>query len=389
MLFILLTYIRFLGVFIDILVAIWFWFIVVAIALVSLRIYTILFIILTSISFIFLICFISLIGLPLLTKKKMNVIWLNRWWPRHIFGMIVIGLPLIVAYFNLPICTVDTATGKLKCSTFIEIGADNRIGFCYMIVIIIYAHCNFSQLCAWPKTLQAVVVAAVFLAINFFCQQSISNEIELHNFTTTTNCSSSYKTWESAEYATPFFLFELVIDVILAVMLVAFLNYQFETSFRMSFFGDVQARRDTAKMRVVRDQADWLLTNIIPQHAVESLKTDTKYSENHLNTAVMFASITNWNEMYEENFEGGREFLRVLNEVIGDFDELLDREEFCHVEKIKTIGSTYMAASGLNPLKRKKAKNPNEHIFQVSFNAVLYRVTVVLTLCLVNKLKSA
>lgn len=27
--------------------------------------------------------------------------------------------------------------------------------------------------------------------------------------------------------------------------------------------------------------------------------------------------------MYEENFEGGREFLRVLNEVIGDFDELL------------------------------------------------------------------
>lgn len=39
--------------------------------------------------------------------------------------------------------------------------------------------------------------------------------------------------------------------------------------------------------------------------------------------------------MYEENFEGGREFLRVLNEVIGDFDELLDRSEFAHVEKIK------------------------------------------------------
>ena len=72
-------------------------------------------------------------------------------------------------------------------------------------------------------------------------------------------------------------------------------------------------------------------------------------------TAVLFASITNWNEMYEENFEGGREFLRVLNEVIGDFDELLDRPEFCHgsferlavefvgllsVEKIKTIGAT-------------------------------------------------
>jgi adenylate cyclase 9 len=44
----------------------------------------------------------------------------------------------------------------------------------------------------------------------------------------------------------------------------------------------------------VRDQADWLLNNIIPAHAVESLKTNTKYSENHKLTAVMFASITNW-----------------------------------------------------------------------------------------------
>ena len=32
-----------------------------------------------------------------------------------------------------------------------------------------------------------------------------------------------------------------------------------------------------------------------------------------------------------------------------DFDELLDSDNFVHVEKIKTIGSTYMAASGLNP----------------------------------------
>jgi adenylate cyclase 9 len=79
---------------------------------------------------------------------------------------------------------------------------------------------------------------------------------------------------------------------------------QFEAAFRMSFFGDVQARRDTQQMQVVRDQADWLLTNIIPQHAVEELKVSTKYSENHEMTAVLFASITNWHEMYEENFEG-------------------------------------------------------------------------------------
>jgi adenylate cyclase 9 len=68
--------------------------------------------------------------------------------------------------------------------------------------------------------------------------------------------------------------------------------------------------------------------------------------------------------MYEENFEGGREFLRVLNEVIGDFDELLDRADFAHVEKIKTIGPCYMAASGLNPERRRLSLHPYEHLYQ-------------------------
>ena len=32
-----------------------------------------------------------------------------------------------------------------------------------------------------------------------------------------------------------------------------------------------------------------------------------------------------------------------------DFDEILDDDKFASIEKIKTIGSTYMAASGINP----------------------------------------
>lgn len=57
-------------------------------------------------------------------------------------------------------------------------------------------------------------------------------------------------------------------------------------------------------MQAVRDQADWLLTNIIPPNAIESLRNSTKYSENHALTAVLFATITNWYDMYEETFEG-------------------------------------------------------------------------------------
>ncbi len=32
-----------------------------------------------------------------------------------------------------------------------------------------------------------------------------------------------------------------------------------------------------------------------------------------------------------------------------DFDEILDESRFSCIEKIKTIGSSYMAVSGLNP----------------------------------------
>ena len=42
-------------------------------------------------------------------------------------------------------------------------------------------------------------------------------------------------------------------------------------------------------------------------------------------------------------------FTRLLNEIIVDFDELLGDERFRAIDKIKTIGSTYMAAIGLIP----------------------------------------
>ena len=42
--------------------------------------------------------------------------------------------------------------------------------------------------------------------------------------------------------------------------------------------------------------------------------------------------------------------MRLLNEIIADFDEILEEEAFDGIEKIKSTGSTYMAASGKEPL---------------------------------------
>lgn len=90
-------------------------------------------------------------------------------------------------------------------------------------------------------------------------------QIEEHRFTEQReSCNTSLYAWSSQEFGTsPFFIYELALDVLLAVILVAFLNYQFEASFRMSFFSDVQARRDTAKMKIVRDQVRIKIARIL------------------------------------------------------------------------------------------------------------------------------
>ena len=80
----------------------------------------------------------------------------------------------------------------------------------------------------------------------------------------------------------------------------------------------------------------------------------------------MFASIPNYQEFYNENDINtqGLECIRLLNEIICDFDkvicirkgtfsdegyhfQLLSNPRFNLVEKIKTIGSSYMVAAGL------------------------------------------
>jgi adenylate cyclase 5 len=65
---------------------------------------------------------------------------------------------------------------------------------------------------------------------------------------------------------------------------------------------------------------------------------------------ILFATIPNFSEFYvelEANNEGV-ECLRLLNEIIADFDEILGESQFRDIEKIKSTGSTYMAASGKN-----------------------------------------
>ena len=69
----------------------------------------------------------------------------------------------------------------------------------------------------------------------------------------------------------------------------------------------------------------------------------------HNMCGVMFASISNFQDFYSEDIEHGKACIRILNEIICDFDSLLEDPQFKSIEKIKTLGATYMAAAGLDP----------------------------------------
>ena len=91
------------------------------------------------------------------------------------------------------------------------------------------------------------------------------------------------------------------------------------------------------------------------------------YHEQCSSVCIIFASIPNFSEFYvelEANNEGV-ECLRLLNEIIADFDEILEEEAFHAVEKIKSTGSTYMAASGKFFSPRKYSPELGEVFFEV------------------------
>ena len=74
------------------------------------------------------------------------------------------------------------------------------------------------------------------------------------------------------------------------------------------------------------------------------------YSQHYEAAGVMFASCPNFNHHYTEDAvnNNGLEWIRFLNEVLSDYDDLLNEQRFKTVVKIKTVASTYMAASGIN-----------------------------------------
>ncbi|KAM6904961.1 adenylate cyclase type 9 [Xenentodon cancila] len=286
------------------------------------------------------------------TRVLMTVI--SGWVARHCIGAVLVSLPA-VAVFSHVTCDMHLS---IQFTMFI----------CCAVIIAIIQYCNFCQLSYWMRSTVATLVGLAMLALLFSSPCSVAKSLLFWSDGQRNNSNTSivlpdYPTDpNSQDHLQDLLGHEVCVAFSLLLLLVWFLNREFEVSYRLHYHGNVEADQHRIKIQNMRDQADWLLRNIIPIHVAEQLKVTQSYSKNHDNVGVIFASIVNFSEFYEESYEGGKECYRVLNELIGDFDELLRKPAFTNIEKIKTIGATYMAAAGLNPQQCADAAHPHAHL---------------------------
>ncbi|XP_060882275.1 adenylate cyclase type 9-like [Labrus mixtus] len=290
------------------------------------------------------------------TRLMMRAV--SGWAVRHIIGAILVSLPTVAVY------------SQVTCDMHLSIQFTMFI--CCAVIIAIIQYCNFCQLSYWMRSALATLVGLALLALLFSSPCRVAKGLIFWASEDQSNNSSSNNSSIiiSDSIADPDSVLspqdllgpEACVAFFLLLLLVWFLNREFEVSYRLHYHGNVEADQHRIKIQNMRDQADWLLRNIIPIHVAEQLKVTQSYSKNHDNVGVIFASIVNFSEFYEESYEGGKECYRVLNELIGDFDEQLRKPVYSNIEKIKTIGATYMAAAGLNAQQCADAAHPHAHL---------------------------
>uniref|UniRef100_A0A3Q3FBE3 adenylate cyclase n=1 Tax=Labrus bergylta TaxID=56723 RepID=A0A3Q3FBE3_9LABR len=185
----------------------------------------------------------------------------------------------------------------------------------------------------------------------------------------------------------------LVVAVYSYLIHLAFLSltrHDWEATARLDFLWRLQAQQEVEDMMELREHNECLLHNILPLHVARHFLDRSKYdeelySQSYDEVGVMFASIAGFNEYFEQKEikHEGVDCLRLLNEIIAGFDELLEESYFHFVEKIKTIGSCYMAASGLAP-DRQASMDQWNHLSEL----VLFALAMQETLREINRLSA-
>uniref|UniRef100_A0A8C5PDK4 Adenylate cyclase type 8 n=1 Tax=Leptobrachium leishanense TaxID=445787 RepID=A0A8C5PDK4_9ANUR len=228
---------------------------------------------------------------------------------------------------------------------------------------------SITDICFYPEYfvftgVLAMVTCAVFLRLNSVLKLVVLIiMVAIYALLTQIIYASLFQRYDSFHHnGNTDFLGTKEASLLLMIMFLLAVFYhgqQLEYTARLDFLWRVQAKEEIHEMKDLREHNENMLRNILPSHVARHFlekdrDNEELYSQSYDAVGVMFASIPGFADFYSqtEMNNQGVECLRLLNEIIADFDELLDEERFQDIEKIKTIGSTYMAVSGLSPEKQ-------------------------------------
>ncbi|XP_050001372.1 adenylate cyclase type 8 [Alexandromys fortis] len=226
----------------------------------------------------------------------------------------------------------------------------------------------FTDICSYPEYfvftgVLAMVTCAVFLRLNSVLKLAVLlMMIAIYALLTETIYAGLFLSYDNLNHSGEDFLGTKEASLLLMAMFLLAVFYhgqQLEYTARLDFLWRVQAKEEINEMKELREHNENMLRNILPSHVARHFlekdrDNEELYSQSYDAVGVMFASIPGFADFYSqtEMNNQGVECLRLLNEIIADFDELLGEDRFQDIEKIKTIGSTYMAVSGLSPEKQ-------------------------------------
>ncbi|XP_028328274.1 adenylate cyclase type 8 isoform X3 [Gouania willdenowi] len=297
--------------------------------------------------------------LPLVLRKA--CCWINETYAaRNVIIFVSILINFLAAMINIFWCDFDMSP-TYKNQTYNESVAIPDI-------------CFYPEYFVFTGVL-AMVTGAVFLRLNSVLKLAVLLVmVAIYALLTEAFYSSLFVRYDTVHNNTENFLGTKETSLLLMAMFLLAVFYhgqQLEYTARLDFLWRVQAKEEINEMKELREHNENMLRNILPSHVArhflekdrdneeEALRVyhvspQELYSQSYDAVGVMFASIPGFADFYSqtEMNNQGVECLRLLNEIIADFDELLGEDRFQDIEKIKTIGSTYMAVSGLSPEKQ-------------------------------------
>ncbi|MBP5158328.1 MAG: hypothetical protein ILP18_10720 [Treponema sp.] len=153
------------------------------------------------------------------------------------------------------------------------------------------------------------------------------------------------------------FWFQIALFIILAVALIIWNRYRKMKRYQQKLENEVakqtkelrkqaeELELSNKELAVAKDKAEELLLNILPQPIAQELTEHpgSLIAKQYPNACVLFADLVGFTKMSDSMAAG--DIVDILNSLFTRFDL---RAKDCGVEKIKTIGDCYMAATGLS-----------------------------------------